>query len=244
MPDYPQETLLRLLDLQEQDTAIKRLHEKRAGLPEAQQLSEQRTRLEELGSDHAIATKQHDEIAREQAKLEGEVELLEKQAATEEQRLVSGAVNNPKELSALQAKIEQLKRQRGTLEDELLEVMEQREAATETLDRLTADRDATEAKVTELGSAVALLTGEIEAELGSHELEREKIVPDIPEDLLKLYEKLREQKAGVGAAALKGGTCEGCHTKLPQAEWERIRHELGLQRCENCRRIVVVVAAQ
>jgi predicted nucleic acid-binding Zn-ribbon protein len=58
---------------------------------------------------------------------------------------------------------------------------------------------------------------------------------------LSLYDTIREQKHGIGAAALEQGTCQGCHTKLPQKEIERMRAEGGLQRCDNCRRILVIV---
>jgi predicted nucleic acid-binding Zn-ribbon protein len=62
----------------------------------------------------------------------------------------------------------------------------------------------------------------------------------LPQELVALYEKIRAAKGGVGAAALEQGTCQGCHTKLPAREVERLRAEGGLQRCENCRRILVV----
>ncbi|HYP23120.1 MAG TPA: C4-type zinc ribbon domain-containing protein, partial [Actinomycetota bacterium] len=84
------------------------------------------------------------------------------------------------------------------------------------------------------------LTGEISGELETHTTARTTISAEIPADLLKLYEQLRAQKGGVGAAGLEGGTCLGCHTKLPQRELERMRAEGGLQRCDNCRRILVI----
>ncbi len=58
--------LHRLLDLQAEDTAITRLTEERAKLPAALRLAEQTNRLEELDSDLRIATKQRDEVTREQ----------------------------------------------------------------------------------------------------------------------------------------------------------------------------------
>jgi hypothetical protein len=63
----------------------------------------------------------------------------------------------------------------------------------------------------------------------------------LPAELVALYEKLRTTKNGVGAAALTGGTCQGCHMQISNKEVERIKAEGGLQRCENCRRILVVV---
>ncbi|MFP5299529.1 MAG: zinc ribbon domain-containing protein [Actinomycetota bacterium] len=240
MPDYPDDTLLRLLDLQAEDTAIQRLTERRAALPESEELARTKDRLAEVESDIAIASKQDEALTSQHRKLEGEIDLMDGKIAKDEQRVFSGAISNPKELSALQANIEQEKRQKSTLEDELLEVMEQKEGVTETLTRLNAQRDELAAKVAELETKVAMLTGDIDADLGLHETMREKIAPEIPADLLALYEKLREQKGGVGAAAINAGTCEGCHTKLPAAEWEHVRSERGLQRCENCRRILVV----
>ncbi len=235
--------LLRLLDLQEEDSAIRRLEERRQSLPEAQRLSEVRSQLEELESDLQIATKQHDEIAREQHRLEGEIELIEGKTSKEEQRMFSGGVSNPKELANLQAEVESLKRKKSSVEDGLLEVMEQRESASTTQSSLQEQHDSATGLADELVKTVGSLTAEIEAELVAHGAARDSIVPDIAPDLLSLYDKLREQKAGVGAAALVGGNCEGCHTKLPQVEWERIRKELGLQRCDNCRRILVVKSA-
>lgn len=240
MPDYPDEVLLRLLDLQAEDTAIQRLNEKRASLPEAEQLVSTRQKLAEVISDIEIATKQDDALTSQHKKLEGEIEVMEAKIAKDEQRVFSGAISNPKELSALQASIEQEKRQRSAIEDRLLEVMESKESSTETLNRLNSVKEELEVKAEDLDTRVATLTGDIDADLGMHETMREKIAPEIPAELLSLYDKLREQKGGVGAAAIKGGTCEGCHTKLPNAEWEHIRSERGLQRCENCRRIVVV----
>jgi predicted nucleic acid-binding Zn-ribbon protein len=238
--DVQADSLHRLLELQAEDTAIKRLEERRAALPEAARLAEINDRLAELSSDLEIAQKQSSEIAREQDKIEGEIGILEEKIGREEQRLFSGAVANPKELSGLQAEVEMLKRQKAGKEDALLEIMVQKDDATATLERLTAEHDATSKESSELGQTVAGLTGDIDAELATHRAARDAKSNEVPDDLRALYEKIRESKGGVGAAALKAGTCEGCHTSLPSREVERMKKEGGLQRCENCRRILVV----
>jgi uncharacterized protein len=230
----------RLLDLQAEDSAIKRLNERRASLPEAARLAEVNDQLSELNADIEIATKQHDEIAREQDKLEGEIELIEQKIAREEERMYSGGVSNPKELSALQAEVASLKKKKSSVEDGLIEVMDQREHAAATLESLIQERTAATVEADDLNQKVAALTGDIDVELQQHTTAREAIAPEIPADLLSLYDKIREQKAGIGAARLESGTCQGCHTKLPNKEVERMRGEGGLQRCDNCRRILVV----
>lgn len=241
MPDVDQPTLLRLLDLQAEDSAIKRLQEQRESLPEAARLAGLKGQLGELASDVAIAAKQDAEAAREQHRLEGEIELIDQKMAREEQRMLSGNVSNPKELAALQAEVESLKRRKSGLEDQLIDAMDHKEHTGETLERLESEERATSTQVDELERTVKGLLADIEVELATHTGERARIAPDIPEDLAKLYDRLRASKSGVGAAALQQGTCQGCHTKIPQKELERIRAEGGLQRCDNCRRILVTV---
>ncbi len=239
MEPTPQ-VLHRLLDLQTEDTALRRLADRKASLPEAARLDEISEALAELDSDLAFANSQYEEVARETSRLEGEVEILEQKIGREEQRLFSGGVSNPKELSSLQAEVESLKRRRSTLEDELLEVMVKRESAGETLARLKDEQAAANKEKEELTGRVEELTGEIDTESAKHTEARNAIAAETPSDLLTLYDKLRSEKAGVGAAALEGATCLGCHMKLPAQELERMRAEGGLQRCDNCRRILVV----
>jgi uncharacterized protein len=231
----------RLLELQDEDTAVKRLEERRASLPEAHRLSELRDQVAELEADLAIARKQLDEIAREQGRLEGETELTTQKIQREEQRLFAGIVSNPKELSSLQAEVEMLKRRKAGLEDELLEVLVQRDQAAETATSLEAEWRDMKTEADELTRTVADLTGTIDTELAAHREARSTVASAVPGDLLQLYERLRAQKGGIAAAALRDGTCQGCHTKLPAKEVERVRSERGLQRCDNCRRILVVL---
>lgn len=234
-------TLQRLLEIQNHDSAIARLTHQKSTLPEAQRLSEVRDQLEELAADLEIAQKQSQEVGREQDRLEGEIQLLEQKVGREEGRLFSGGVSNPKELSSLQAEVAMLKKKRSELEDQLLEVMVQKEDAVGTAERLSSEQTTASGEAETLTTKVAELSGEIDAELQTHVDARSEMLPDVPEDLLKLYDQIRSAKGGVGVAALRAGTCEGCHTQLPAREVERLKAEGGLQRCDNCRRILVVV---
>ena len=238
--DLDQTTLNRLLDLQAEDSAILRLQERKGSLPEAQRLTEVNERLDELEADLRIAQKQRDEIGRESNRLEGEIGLVREKIEREEKRLFSGGVSNPKELSSLQAEVASLRKKQGGLEDDLLEVMEQAEQAQVTMTNLETERDAASSESQTLTKTVSELTHDIDAQLADHAKQRESIAPELPDDLLKTYDTIRSQKGGIGAAALVGGTCEGCHTTLPAIEVQKIKKEGGLQRCENCRRILVV----
>jgi predicted nucleic acid-binding Zn-ribbon protein len=232
--------LQRLLELQSEDSAIKRCEDRRSSLPEAVRLKEVSDQLAELEADSEIARKQLDEITREHHRLEGEIGIGDQKIQREEQRLFSGAVSNPKELGALQAEVAMLKRRKAELEDQLLEVMVQKDDASTTVDSLEQERSEAANEADTLKRTVADLMVEIDAELAGHRNKRTEVASDVPDDLLTLYERIRASKGGVGAAALVDSTCQGCHTRLPSKEAERLRAERGLQRCDNCSRILVV----
>lgn len=233
--------LRRLLEVQTHDSAIARLNHRRSTLPEARRLAEISGQLAELQADLEIADKQLDELRREQDRIEGEIQILDQKTQREESRLFSGGVSSPKELSALQAEVAMLKKKRGEIDDTLLEIMVQKDDAASTQARLRAEHEEATTERESLSRTVEELSGDIEKELGEHLREREAVTAEVPAGLLSTYEKIRDQKGGVGAAALRGGTCEGCHTQLPAREVEEIKSQGGVHRCDNCRRILVVV---
>ena len=64
---------------------------------------------------------------------------------------------------------------------------------------------------------------------------------ELPDDLLSLYDRLRESKGGVGAALLRAKSCGGCMLDIDNAELATIRAAADddVIRCEECSRILV-----
>lgn len=90
------------------------------------------------------------------------------------------------------------------------------------------------------GTRVERLTG-LKAEGADVVRRRKDLVVDLPADLLSLYERLREQKGGVGAALLRQRRCGGCSLELNSgdlATLARLAPE-DVARCEECGRILV-----
>ena len=67
------------------------------------------------------------------------------------------------------------------------------------------------------------------------------MVQDVPDDLLALYDKLRQSKGGVGAAELRARQCGGCRLTLDNSEISQIKAAPSdlVIRCEECQRILV-----
>ena len=70
---------------------------------------------------------------------------------------------------------------------------------------------------------------------------RQPLVADLPADLVALYDRIREQSGGIGAAMLRHGRCEGCRLELSGGERVRVRTAAPdeVVRCDECRRILV-----
>lgn len=234
------QNLLDLLELQKLDLQIDVLENRLRALPEQEQLDVLEQRLSDLqkrlGEQQTILGA----VVQRQTKLEDDIEQIEVKIKADDQRLYSGDVANPKELAALQAEIESLKRRRMTLEDADLEVMEEREIAEKELAVLISEEASLTGEIDEVSRKRDAASGEIGVRLSELRIEREKWVPKIEQGLLAVYDDLRAAKGGIGAAALVSGTCQGCHMQLPAQEVERIKKATGLVKCDECRRILVV----
>jgi hypothetical protein len=171
--------------------------------------------------------------------MERDVEQVRARAARDQSRLDAGT-GPPRELEALQHELATLSRRQRELEDIELDLMEKREEAAEVLagieSRLAKAREQyadAEQRRTEALSGIAK----------DEEFRRAGRVPlaaDLPGDLVKLYEQIREQ-SGMGAALLRAGRCGGCRLELSGGEKNRVRLAAPdeVVRCEECRRILV-----
>ncbi|MES4887510.1 C4-type zinc ribbon domain-containing protein [Streptomyces sp. NPDC096012] len=235
---------IRLLDVQDLDVRLQQLAHRRRSLPEHAEIATLTKDLTQLRDLLVAAQTQDSDTAREQTKAEQDVDQVRQRAARDQQRLDSGAVTSPKDLANLQHEIVSLAKRQGDLEDVVLEVMERREAAQERVTELTERVGSAQAKIDDASGRRDAAFEEIDREVASVTKEREVIAASIPADLLKLYDKLREQQGGIGAAKLYARTCQGCRQELAITELNEIRAAAPdtVIRCENCRRILVRTA--
>jgi predicted nucleic acid-binding Zn-ribbon protein len=231
---------LRLLVLQGHDAALARLEHRRRTLPQLAAISTADARLAQLRDELVRAETEVGDLDRELRRLDGDVDQVRRRSERDQQRMQSGAVA-AKELESLQHEVQSLARRQSDLEDVQLELMEKREDAESRAARVrgevatvTAER---QAAVEARDSAYA----EIDADAAADAAARESLAIELPADLLALYDRLRENKGGVGAAALRARQCGGCRLTLDNAELAVIRSAPSDEviRCEECQRILV-----
>jgi predicted nucleic acid-binding Zn-ribbon protein len=231
----------RLLDVQALDTRIDQLAHRRSTLPEHAALAELETRLSVLRDQLVEVETEQSDLGRELGKAEGDVDQVRERAERDQKRLDAGQVSSPKELESLQHEIATLAKRQGDLEEIVLDVMERLESAQSRHAELTAQREEATRQATELTAARDTTTSAIDTEVEQLTAQRATQVGSLDEALVTLYEKIRAQQGGIGAAELKARRCGGCRLELNNVEIGRLRGADAEEvlRCEECRRILV-----
>ena len=171
--------------------------------------------------------------------LEKETALIDGRMAKFEDHKASVKTNQ--EFHALNHEIEVAQASKGTLDDQVLELMSaaeelvaQRTTAEATLATVTADaekqRTALRAERTALDADLARLTGEPKA-----------ATPSIPAPALAKYEQILKNRKGIAVSAMVGGICTGCHVRLRPHVEQTVRRNDSLTPCDSCQRILYYV---
>jgi hypothetical protein len=232
-----------LLELQEIDTTLAQLAHRRANLSELAELDELARQLSSLEDEQVRAQVDVDDLDRDIVRLERDVEQVRSRRDKDSTLLTTGK-GPARELTALQHEIESLDRRKSELEDAELELMERREQAQAHLDevagRLTKSRERRAETENRRDAVLAEITQQEAVATGS----RAPLVERIPADLVTLYERIRADAGGAGAALLRGGRCGGCRLELSGSERSRVKAAAPdeVVRCEECRRIMVRTA--
>jgi predicted nucleic acid-binding Zn-ribbon protein len=182
---------------------------------------------------------EHREWATRSRDLELEIESLNSKITASEQRLYSGRVTNPKELSDIQEEVASLKRRRADLEDELLEAMVYAEEAQQTLAKRRSTLKKTENQWQADQAALESELSALETRLMELQDEREQLRPNIPPTNLALYDKIRSRYGGVAVATLRDGVCGFCAVAPSSTKLKAIRSGRDLLQCTNCGRILL-----
>ncbi len=224
-----------LVRLQEVDMALDTrrvaLADAESRIGESEDLLALRVRVDELRTTlHGASGTQKD--------VELEADALKAKITPVEEKLYSGAIKNPRELSDLQADVDQLKQQLSTVEDRDLTALAALEAAqsefTTAETELAAKEKAWQTKQRELRRQVGTLSAEIAAD----DAVRAEQAVDIDKALLAQYDHIRRAHQGRGVAKLDRNLCLGCRISLPVSTVNKTRAGNSIVQCPNCERIL------
>jgi predicted nucleic acid-binding Zn-ribbon protein len=234
---------LRLLDLQAVDSALAQLAQRRRTLPEQAALDRLNADLADVSSDLVGAQTRVSDLELATSRAEADLAPVQQRLVRNEQRIADGTVD-AKSLGSMVEEVAHLRRRIGDLEDLELESME-------ALEQAQSEQDVLQARVDALGEQIAAATAARDAavaqltnEANYQRTERDRLLPDVPADLLTLYTRIGTSKGGVGAAALVHRRCTGCQLEVNANELREYASAPAdeVLRCEECGRILVRTA--
>jgi predicted nucleic acid-binding Zn-ribbon protein len=229
-----------ILELQLLDNEIMQANTKLKSLPEIEQLLHIEKRVTAANDELSVVKTESDQIALELRRGEVDVETVTDRIKKDEARLSSGNAT-PKELEQLQHEVETLKKRQESLEEIELEIMIRNDAVITRTNTLSTDLASLQTLKNEISGRLQSATNEINKVIADKNTSRSLVAGKIEKALLDLYEKIRGNGGGVGAAALVGNKCNGCNLAINAVEMDRIKSlaKDELLRCEECRRILV-----
>lgn len=229
----------KLLQLAAIDAELTRIAHRRTVLPEQQEVA----RFEAERNTHkdaAVAVEiAIEDLDRDIGKLESEVEAVRKREERDRGVLEAGSVG-AKQLSEIQHELGSLERRRSVLEDELLEVMERREASAADYEHAGARLSSAEGELANACRQRDEAVADLDAAQQRCESDRAALLGEFPDDLLAIYEQQRAAK-GVGAALLQARRCGACRIELDRTEIATITKTAPevVVRCPECGAVLV-----
>ena len=180
--------------------------------------------------------KRLEELRHQQQSAEWEIDDYTVKLAQIEEKLYSGRINNPKELTNLQHETDILKNQRNRLEDKALEIMDQVEQATKNIASINSELKTLEAEWASQQKELQADLERLKVTLTDLNNNRQLLAAEIEPQAISIYQETKKHK-GTAVARVEQGICRGCRILLPVSELQRTKGG-SLVLCSSCRRIL------
>lgn len=229
----------RLLDLSEVDKQLAQVAHRRGHLPELAEIEKLDKDARAKRDDMVAVETALGDLDRDVKRLEAEVDQV-RAREDRDRGLLAGGSLGAKQLTDLEHELHTLERRQSILEDELLEVMERREASESDVKR---SRDALAVVQDALTDAIARRDrelGDLDVTSTRRAEDRARLAAELPADLVALYDRVRT-RGGAGAALLRARRCGGCQLELDRTAVGALRTAAAddIVRCEECGAILV-----
>ena len=225
-----------LYNLQKLDLAM---HKARQRLRQIQKALEETS---EVAEARKLVTETEEQVAKweaERKEKELEAQSLSERIASTDTTLMSGEIKNPKELEALQASLESLRRQHTATDDQSVEAMLMLEQINE---KLTEQQGALQEVMSTWKSQQTALIKEgrtLQKQYKALKQKRSEAVETADSADIRRYEQLRERKGGIAIAPLQGDSCGVCNMQVPSGVISSARGSQSVEvLCPSCGRIL------
>ncbi len=229
-----QETIEKLLILQDRDRKIRRVQAELAHIePERQTL-----KTRSSGANAKLdAAKQHvKQLDSNRKQLELDVEAKKTQIEKYANQQLQTRKNE--EYRALAHEIETCKSDINKIEDQEIELMEKTEAGQKEVVRCTGEANEAKKLMDDLVAKLGEREQNLKKELAELQSNREELATAVDEGVRSRYERLMKSKGENVVVGVQHGVCGGCHMKLTPQTLLACKQAQEIVTCSNCARIL------
>ena len=223
-----------LIRLQNIDTKLKDLSDLLGDLPsKVEDLNNQEESIKNLITSKKSRSKELDlEISKKELEisdLSGKIDKLKDQLFL---------VTNNKQYDALMAEIDHLKEKRASFENELIELMEEKELTVELINSKESELQSLSKDLTIRREKLQSVIEESAEEKNTLQKQRNQNIKDIDKNTLKVYDRVIEHRGGLAVVPLEGSACGGCGAHIPPQTVSEVRAKSAVHTCGVCGRFL------
>jgi predicted nucleic acid-binding Zn-ribbon protein len=223
-----------LIRLQQLDSEIEAARRRIAEIPAVQDALAAR-----LGQATAAAEAVKHRLAESQAerkKIEAEVAAIQTRLSKYKGQLTELKTN--KEYQTMQHEIATAEQAIRSLEDRVLERMEEGENLTRELKTAEAELKTQQAAVAAERKALDTEAAALQKTADETATGRVAAAKELSPDALRLFEHVSRQRKGLAVAEARDGGCTVCHVRMRPQMFNEVRRGENLIQCESCLRIL------
>ena len=223
-----------LIRLQNIDTKLKDLNDLLGDLPsKVEDLNNQEESIKNLITSKKSRSKELDlEISKKEleiSELSGKIDKLKDQLFL---------VTNNKQYDALMAEIDHLKEKRASSENELIELMEEKELTADSINSMESELQSLSKDLTIRREKLQSVIEESAEEKNALQKQRNQNIKDIDKNTLKVYDRVIEHRGGLAVVPLEGSACGGCGAHIPPQTVSEVRAKSAVHTCGVCGRFL------
>ncbi len=232
--------LKRLIDLQELDAVIREVQEALERVPE--ELKAREGAIAARQATQETLKGELEDLKQQRREAEGEVADMEEGIKKSRQRLME--IKSNVEYKAMLKEIAFKEDQRDQKETGLLNMLDQMETRSQAwTDEEKALEQEGEALEQDKGQAEIELQA-LREKLAVLEKERLGLLGDIPVNLLRKYEFIRQRCFDTAVSEARQGVCQGCHMNILPQQVIDLQKGVEIIQCPHCQRIIYWVEPQ
>ena len=224
----------KLLQVQKVDQKVARLQRQQESVP--RETAERQARLETSRAAAATAAEGFQTAELRSRELELSIKQSDEELKNLEGKL--NTIKNNAEYQAILFQIESVKKERGTLEEEGLQILEQMEGLQIDSDQTKSVLAENQTVFEEFQAKAQKLLVEKAAEIEKISVGRDGTVEGVPPELIDEYDRLFANRDGLAVCLVDSQFCQGCYTNITMNDLAKLSGGRTVVQCGSCQRIL------